>query len=63
MFCIFIDRVCVVTGENKLCFVCVLTKGALEQGRVIYVLYKPQRKRVWVCTNGSRINRGLMKNV
>jgi len=24
---------------------------------------KPQRKRVWVCTNGSRINPGLMKNV
>ena len=24
---------------------------------------KPQRKRVWVCTNLSRINPGLMKNV
>jgi len=29
-----IDRGCVVTGESKLCSECVLTEGALVQGRV-----------------------------
>ena len=34
MFFMFIERGCVVTGESKLCSVCVLTGGALVQGRV-----------------------------
>jgi len=29
MFCMCIDRGCVVTWESKLCSVCVLTEGAL----------------------------------
>jgi len=37
--CMCIDRVCVVTGESKLCFIYVLTEGALLQGRVSNVLY------------------------
>ena len=39
MFCMFIDRVCVVTGESKLCSVCVLTEVAFLHGRGSYVLY------------------------
>jgi len=39
MFCKFIDRLCVVTGERNLCSVCVLTEGALLKGRVSYALY------------------------
>jgi len=39
MFCMCIVRGCVVTGESKLCSVCVLTEGALVQGRVSCVLY------------------------
>ena len=39
MFCMCIDRECVVTGESKLCSVCVLTEEALVQVRVSYVLY------------------------
>ena len=39
MFCMCIDIGCVNTGESKLCSVCVVTLGALVQGRVIYVLY------------------------
>jgi len=39
MFCMCIDRGCVGTGESKLCFVCLLTEGALVQWRVSYVLY------------------------
>jgi len=34
-----IDKGCVGTGERKLCSVCVLTEGALLQGRGSYVLY------------------------
>ena len=33
MFCMCIDRGYVGTGESKLCSVCVLTEGALVQGR------------------------------
>jgi len=39
MFCMYIDRGCVGTGESKLCFVRILTEGALVQGRGSYVLY------------------------
>jgi len=39
MYCMCIDRGCVGTVESKLCTVCVLTEGALLQGRVSYVLY------------------------
>jgi len=39
MFCMCTDRGCVGTGESKVCSVCVLTEGALVQGRVSYVLY------------------------
>jgi len=39
MFCIFIDRRCVVTGESKLRSVCVLTTGALLPRKVRYILY------------------------
>ena len=39
MLCMCIDRGCVDTEESKLCSVCVLTEGALEQGRVSYVQY------------------------
>jgi len=39
MFCMYIDRGCVGTGESKLYSVCVLTEGALVQGRVGCVLY------------------------
>jgi len=39
MLCMCIDRGCVDTGESKLCCLCVLTEGALVQGRVSYVLY------------------------
>jgi len=38
MFCMSIDRRCVGTGESKVSSVCVLTEGALELGRVSYVL-------------------------
>jgi hypothetical protein len=31
--------------------------------QILKRISKPQRKRVWVCTNLSRINPGLMKNV
>jgi len=33
MFCICIERVCVVTWEGKLCSLCVLTEGSLLHGR------------------------------
>ena len=40
MFCMCIERVCVGTGENKICCVCVLTEGALVQGKVgLFYLY------------------------
>jgi len=39
MFIMCIDRGYVVTGERKLCSVCVLTEGVLVYGRVRYVLY------------------------
>jgi len=39
MLRICIERGCVGTGESKLCSVCVLTEGAVVQGRVSYVLY------------------------
>ena len=39
MFCMYIDRGCVGTGESKLFYVCVLTEGALVQGRLSCVLY------------------------
>jgi len=39
MLSMCIDRVCVGAGERKLCCVCVLTEGALLQGRICYVLY------------------------
>ena len=39
MFSICIDRGCVGKGESKLCSGCVLTEGALVQGRVSYVFY------------------------
>jgi len=39
MFCMCIDRKCVVSGESKLCSLCVTTDGSLVPGRVIYVLY------------------------
>jgi len=32
MFCMCIDRGCGVRGESKLCYVCLLTEGALIQG-------------------------------
>jgi len=38
MFSMCIDRGCVGTGESKLCSLCVLTKGALLQRRVVYVV-------------------------
>jgi len=38
-FSMCIVRLCVVTGENMLCSVCVSTDGALFHGRVIYVLF------------------------
>ena len=38
MFCTCIDRGYVGTGESKLCSVCVITEGALVQGRVSCVL-------------------------
>jgi len=34
VFCTYIDRGCVGTGESKLCSACILTEGALVQGRV-----------------------------
>jgi len=39
MFCMCTDRGCVDIGESKLCFVYVLTLGALVHARVIYVLF------------------------
>ena len=39
MFCMCIDSGCVGTGESMLCCLCVLTKGALVQGRGSYVLF------------------------
>jgi len=39
MFYISNDRGCVVTGESKLCSVCVLTECVLIQGIVNNVLY------------------------
>jgi len=39
MFCMYIDRGCVGTGESKLSSVRVMTEGALVQGRESYVLY------------------------
>jgi len=36
---ICVDRWCVVRGESKLRSFCVLTDGALVQGRVIFFLY------------------------
>ena len=39
VFRMCIDRGCVGTGDSKLCPVCVLTEGALVQGRVSCVLY------------------------
>jgi len=39
MYSMCIDIGFVGAGERKLCFVCVLTEGALLQGRVHYVLY------------------------
>jgi len=39
MFCMFIDRLCVVTGESKLCSLCVLTEGVLVHGGGICVHY------------------------
>jgi len=39
MFCMNIARGSVGRGESKLCFVRILTEGALVQGRVSYVLY------------------------
>jgi len=39
MFFMCIDRGCVGTGESKLFSLCVLTEGALVQGRVSYFLY------------------------
>ena len=54
MFCIFLDRVCVVTEESMLCLICVFTEGALVQGRIIYVLYvggsKIFRTGATICT-------------
>jgi len=47
MFCMFTDRGCVGTGESKLCSVCVLTEGALVQGRVRYVLYVYWQRVRW----------------
>jgi len=38
MFCMFTDRGCVVRVESMLCSVCVLTVGALVEGKVSYVL-------------------------
>jgi len=32
-------------------------------GKTLKRIYKPQRKKVWVWMNLSRINPGLMKNV
>jgi len=45
MFCMCIVNGCVVTGESKLFSLCVITEGALVQGRVSYVLYEI---RQWV---------------
>jgi len=39
MFCMLIDREWFVTGDSKLCSVCVLTEIVLLQGRVSYVLF------------------------
>jgi len=39
MFFVCIDRGCVVTGEINLCSLCLLTEGALVQGRVNVLLY------------------------
>jgi len=39
MFCMCIERLCVVTDKSKLCSVCVLTVVELVQGRVRYVKY------------------------
>jgi len=39
MFCMRIDIGFVGTGESKLCSLCILTEGALVQGRVSCVLY------------------------
>jgi len=39
VFFMYIDRGCVGTGESKLCSECLLTVGALVQGRVSYVVY------------------------
>ena len=39
MFCMCIDRGCVVTWESKIYSVSVLTECALLQERVNYVLY------------------------
>jgi len=39
MFFVCFDIGCVGTWESKFCSVCVLTEGALVQGRVSCVLY------------------------
>jgi len=39
VFCTCIDRGCVGTGESKLCYLFILTEGALVQGRVSCALY------------------------
>jgi len=39
MSSMFFDRGSVVTGEGKSCSLCVLTEGALLQGRLSCVLY------------------------
>ena len=39
MFSMCIDRGCVSTGKSNICFVCLLTEGALVQGRVNVLLY------------------------
>ena len=38
MFCMCFEIGCGGTGESKLSSLCVLTEGALVQGRVSYVL-------------------------
>jgi len=39
MFCMCIDIDCVGTAESKLSTLCVLTLGALVQGRGSFILY------------------------
>jgi len=47
MFIMCIDRGYVVTGERKLCSVCVLTEGVLVYGRECYEMNVYGRRVRW----------------